>query len=156
MEHYLADWRAARPDLDLDALEIISRLSHTARLVEAMAEGIARAHGMKLGEALVLLALLRNGGKPMTPGELGRAVWVTSGGMTYRIDKLERPGLLQREQDQADRRLVRIGLTPAGRLTADSIQTQINAMQAKAVQALSARDRKVVTAAMETIRRDVQ
>jgi DNA-binding MarR family transcriptional regulator len=47
--------------------------------------------------------------------DLSRRLLVTSGNLTGIVDRLEREGLVQREPDAVDRRIVRIHLTPKGR-----------------------------------------
>jgi DNA-binding MarR family transcriptional regulator len=48
----------------------------------------------------------------MTAGELARAAGLTSGAVTAVIDRLERAGMAKRVADPADRRRVRIEVTP--------------------------------------------
>jgi DNA-binding MarR family transcriptional regulator len=48
----------------------------------------------------------------MTAGELARAAGLTSGAVTAVIDRLERVGMARRVADPADRRRVRIEVTP--------------------------------------------
>ena len=50
----------------------------------------------------------------MSPTRLGRALLLSSAGITSRIDRLERRGLLVRHPDADDRRGVLIGLTEKG------------------------------------------
>lgn len=50
----------------------------------------------------------------LTMGELARRVAVTEKTITGIVDRLERDGHLARERDAADRRVVRVRLTPAG------------------------------------------
>jgi MarR family 2-MHQ and catechol resistance regulon transcriptional repressor len=52
---------------------------------------------------------------PLTQRELGRKVLTSAGNMTDVMDKLERRGLVRRARSVADRRAVRVELTPAGR-----------------------------------------
>lgn len=70
-------------------------------------------HGLSLTEFGVLEALLHKG--PLPIGEIGSTVLLTSGSMTYVIDKLERRGLLQRRRSEEDRRVQFADLTPEGR-----------------------------------------
>jgi DNA-binding MarR family transcriptional regulator len=48
----------------------------------------------------------------MTAGELARAAGLTTGAVTAVIDRLERAGIARRVADPADRRRVRIEVTP--------------------------------------------
>jgi DNA-binding MarR family transcriptional regulator len=48
----------------------------------------------------------------MTAGELARAAGLTTGAVTAVVDRLERAGLSRRVADPADRRRVRIEVTP--------------------------------------------
>jgi DNA-binding MarR family transcriptional regulator len=48
----------------------------------------------------------------MTAGELARAAGLTTGAVTAVVDRLERAGLARRVADPADRRRVRIEVTP--------------------------------------------
>jgi DNA-binding MarR family transcriptional regulator len=59
-----------------------------------------------------LLALGHEG--PLTMGELARRAAVTEKTTTGLVDRLERDGLVQRLRDEADRRVVRVRLTPHG------------------------------------------
>jgi DNA-binding MarR family transcriptional regulator len=78
-----------------------------------IAEEIGR-FGLKVGEFDVLAAL-RRAGTSVTPTELYRSLMLSSGGMTHRIDRLESAGLVERREDERDRRGYRIALTRKGR-----------------------------------------
>jgi DNA-binding MarR family transcriptional regulator len=68
-----------------------------------------------------VLATLRRSGEPymLSPTELYEAAMISSGGMTNRIDRLERAGLVERRSDPNDRRGKLIALTDAGRRVID-------------------------------------
>ncbi|MBI1881639.1 MAG: MarR family transcriptional regulator [Chloroflexi bacterium] len=51
---------------------------------------------------------------PMCPGELSTKLLKSGGNMTLVIDNLEKQGLVQRERDSEDRRMIIVSLTPAG------------------------------------------
>jgi MarR family 2-MHQ and catechol resistance regulon transcriptional repressor len=61
----------------------------------------------------VLEALYHLG--PMCPGELSTKLLKSGGNITLVIDNLEKQGLVQRERDTHDRRMITVSLTPAGR-----------------------------------------
>jgi MarR family 2-MHQ and catechol resistance regulon transcriptional repressor len=52
---------------------------------------------------------------PMCPGELSMKLLKSGGNITLVIDNLEKQGLVQRERDIHDRRMITVSLTPAGR-----------------------------------------
>ncbi|MGW4897195.1 MarR family winged helix-turn-helix transcriptional regulator [Kitasatospora sp. NPDC004240] len=118
-----AQWRRERPDLTqgLHAMEAFGRIY---RLSRAMGDRMERAYapfGIGRGEFDVL-ATLRRCGEPYTlsPRELTATLMLTTGGMTGRLDKLERAGMVTRSPDPGDRRGLRITLTPEGRTTVDA------------------------------------
>ncbi|MEV4229409.1 MarR family transcriptional regulator [Streptomyces bobili] len=108
-------WAAERPDLDTTAMEVFGRVS---RLARAMGDRMEKAYaglGISRGEFDVL-ATLRRSGEPYTlsPRQLSATLMLTTGGMTGRLDKLERAGLLRRSPDPHDRRGLRVTLTEQG------------------------------------------
>ncbi|MFL5520722.1 MAG: MarR family winged helix-turn-helix transcriptional regulator, partial [Gemmatimonadales bacterium] len=80
-----------------------------ARAVEA---DIAR-HGLTTTEFGILEALHHKG--PLLLGEIQRKVLVTSGGITYLVDRLVAKGLVKREPSPDDRRARYAVLTPEGK-----------------------------------------
>jgi DNA-binding MarR family transcriptional regulator len=115
VEDILEQWKRLRPDLDLQAMGIIGRIGRFAAIgSRQIAAGLER-HGLQIGEFDVLAALWRSG-EPyrLTPGQLSRAMMLSSGAMTNRLDRLEAAGLIRREDDPQDRRGIRVALTPAG------------------------------------------
>lgn len=110
-------WRLERPDLDdLLPMEVFGRIY---RISAAMGDRMEKAYsrfGIGRGEFDVL-ATLRRSGEPftLTPKQLSDTLMLTTGGMTGRLDKLEKAGLITRTPDATDRRSLQAGLTPAGR-----------------------------------------
>jgi MarR family transcriptional regulator, 2-MHQ and catechol-resistance regulon repressor len=76
-----------------------------------VAEDIAR-HGLTVTEFGILEALHHKG--PLLLGEIQRKVLVTSGGITYLVDRLVEKGLVRREECPTDRRARFAVLTPEG------------------------------------------
>ncbi|TFH59113.1 MAG: MarR family transcriptional regulator [Gemmatimonadales bacterium] len=68
--------------------------------------------GLTRGELGVLDALYFKG--PLLVGEIQRKLLVSSGGMTYLIDRLEERGHVERRRAPEDRRSVYAALTPEG------------------------------------------
>jgi len=73
-----------------------------------------------------VLATLRRGGEPFerSAGDLAEHTLVTTGGMTKRIDRLERAGLVERRRDAHDGRGRVVALTARGREVIDAAYTE--------------------------------
>jgi DNA-binding MarR family transcriptional regulator len=77
--------------------------------------------GLTLPQFDVLAELSRAKGEGFTFVELSRLLLVTSGNLTGIVDRLQAEGLVRRQTDVRDRRLVRIVLTKKGRRLAQDI-----------------------------------
>jgi DNA-binding MarR family transcriptional regulator len=121
VDRLVAAWRRERPDLDVEPLEVLSRVSRLARHLDRARRTAFAQHGLEPWEFDVLTALRRAGAPyQLSPGQLLTQTLVTSGTMTNRIDRLAKKDLVQRLPDPADRRGVLVRLTGAGRDRADS------------------------------------
>jgi DNA-binding MarR family transcriptional regulator len=113
-------WRHERPDLDLQPMEVLSRLTRLGHHLDRARRLAFAEHDLESWEFDVLAALRRAGAPyELSPGRLLRETLVTSGTMTNRVDRLERRGLVVRLPDPGDRRGVLVRLTDAGRTTVD-------------------------------------
>ncbi len=113
-------WSRERSDLDLAPVEVFSRISRLARLLDRARRAAFAAHRIETWEFDVLSAL-RRAGRPyqLTPGALLRQTMVTSGTMTNRVDRLAQRGFVERSPDPSDRRGVLVRLTSTGKTTVD-------------------------------------
>jgi DNA-binding MarR family transcriptional regulator len=126
VDELVAAWRAQRPDLDVEPMQVLSRVSRLARHLDIARRGAFASHGLEAWEFDVLSAL-RRAGPPfqLTPGVLLRATLVTSGTMTNRIDRLAAAGLVHREPDPRDRRGVLVTLSERGKAAVDAALTDL-------------------------------
>ncbi|MFI6279574.1 MarR family winged helix-turn-helix transcriptional regulator [Streptomyces sp. NPDC050988] len=108
-------WAAVRPDLDTAAMEVFGRVFRLSRAMGDRMEKTYARLGISRGEFDVL-ATLRRSGAPyaLSPRQLSATLMLTTGGMTGRLDKLERAGLLRRSPDPHDRRALQVTLTDKG------------------------------------------
>ncbi len=67
----------------------------------------------------VLEALYHIG--PMTAGEVSQKILKSGGNLTLVIDNLERDGLVRRERDGKDRRVIHVHLTEAGKRKVEAV-----------------------------------
>ena len=117
----VAAWRHERPDLEVEPLQVLSRVARLADVLDDRRAASFVEHGLQ-GYEFDVLSTLRRSGSPfeLTAGELAALTHVTSGTMTSRVDRLTARGLVERHQDPADGRLVRVRLTPEGRERVDA------------------------------------
>ncbi|WAU79623.1 MarR family transcriptional regulator [Streptomyces sp. Qhu-G9] len=130
-------WAVVRPDLDTAAMEVFGRVFRLSRAMgDRMEKSYARL-GISRGE-FDALATLRRSGAPFTlsPRQLSASVMLTTGGMTGRLDKLERAGLVRRSPDPHDRRALQVTLTDKGLTLVDEAVGAGLAVQTEALSAL--------------------
>jgi MarR family 2-MHQ and catechol resistance regulon transcriptional repressor len=101
--------RTAREDV---ALKLTVVLTKAQAAIQGRAAAHAAAHGLTLGEFAVLEALYHKGN--LLLGELQRKLLVSTGGITYLVDRLEGKGLVRRLECATDRRARYASLTPQG------------------------------------------
>jgi DNA-binding MarR family transcriptional regulator len=116
VDEIVAAWRRERPDLDVEPLQILSRVSRLAAVLDVRRADAFVESGLQ-GHEFDVLSVLRRNGEPFerTAGELAALTHVTSGTMTSRLDRLVARGFVTRHPDPTDGRIVRVRLTPAGR-----------------------------------------
>jgi DNA-binding MarR family transcriptional regulator len=147
VDRILEQWRRERPDLDVEPMGLLGRLSrlrtHLSREVERTFQGLGLTSA-----SFDVLATLRRSGPPyrLSPGDLLATMMITSGTMTNRIDQLEKAGLVERLTNPDDRRSVLISLTPQGLDLVDRAVTVHVANQHRLTELLPAEDRKALDA----------
>lgn len=111
----LAEWMAELPGVDPRIEAARQRIAGLARLLQRGLERIAPTHELSLGD-WEALAVLQRSGPPYerTPNEISRAIGVTSGTMSVRIERLAHAGLVERGPSRTDRRSRPIRLTKRG------------------------------------------
>ncbi|MES5821060.1 MarR family transcriptional regulator [Streptomyces sp. RG80] len=134
----IEQWGTVRPDLDTRAMEVFGRIFRLSRAMGDRMEKAYVPYGISRGEFDVL-ATLRRAGEPYTlsPRQLSGTLMLTTGGMTGRLDKLERAGLLRRSPDPHDRRGLQVTLTDKGLTTLDEAVGAGLAAETEAMSVLS-------------------
>ena len=85
IDHLLAAWRQARPDLDPEPLSLVGRVIVLAQHLEESVGTVLLKHGLTLGQSDILATLRRHSPKGgLTPSDLLGSVMLSSGGMTPR------------------------------------------------------------------------
>lgn len=142
VDRIIAAWRRERPDLDVDPLEVLSRVSRLSRHLDR-ARGAAFTEHRLEGWEFDVLVVLRRAGAPyeLSPGQLVTQTLVTSGTMTNRVDRLTARGLVERLPDPRDRRGVIVRLTAVGRESVDDAFAGLLARERNLLAGLDDRER---------------
>ncbi|WP_433367278.1 MarR family winged helix-turn-helix transcriptional regulator [Streptosporangium sp. CA-115845] len=148
----VAAWNQERPDLDVEPLQVLSRVSRLARHLDRARRAAFAEHDLETWEFDVLTAL-RRAGEPyqMSPGALLRATLVTSGTMTNRIDRLAAAGLVRRRPDPEDRRGVLVSLTDAGRTRVDDAFADLLRRERELLASLQEREQQALSDLLRTL-----
>jgi DNA-binding MarR family transcriptional regulator len=108
-------WAEELPDLDTTPMSILGRIYRISNLVRPSIEATFSEFDLDRGEFDVI-ATIRRAGPPyrMIPTELYSLLMISSGGLTHRLDRLEKSGLIRRERSAGDKRSFEVALTEDG------------------------------------------
>jgi DNA-binding MarR family transcriptional regulator len=150
-------WQRERPDLDASPMHVLSRLDRVAGVLATRRAAVFAGYELRAHEFDVL-AVLRRSGAPfeLTAGELAARTYVTSGTMTSRLDGLSERGLITRQSDPVDGRLVRVTLTADGRARVDAALAGLLAAERELLGPLHADDRDSLAATLRALLAAVQ
>ena len=157
VDDLVAAWRRERADLDLAPVEVFSRISRLARLLDLARREAFIGQGMEQWEFDVLSAL-RRAGKPyrLNPAQLLKETMVTSGTMTNRVDRLSTRGYVDRSPDPDDRRGVLVGLTGQGKQAVDAAFEALIERERELLADLSAADRRTLARLLKDLMRPLR
>jgi DNA-binding MarR family transcriptional regulator len=142
VDRLVAAWHRERPDLDVEPMQVLSRITRLARHLDRARRAAFANHELEPWEFDVLAALRRSGVPyELSPGRLLRETMVTSGTMTNRVDRLETKGLVERLPDPGDRRGVRVRLTDRGRHAVDDALGELLEQERTLLVSLNTTDR---------------
>jgi DNA-binding MarR family transcriptional regulator len=96
-------------------IEAHLNLARTADTIARLADAILKPHDLSATTYNVLRILRGAGAEGLPVGEIGGRLVSREPDVTRLIDRLERRGLVERGRDDADRRVVRVSATAAGR-----------------------------------------
>jgi DNA-binding MarR family transcriptional regulator len=120
IDETIQTWVEQRPDLDFASMSVSLKLTSVVRAVSYEIARQLEETGINLGEFDVLATLRRHGrGAKLTPKEIAAATFVTPSGLTSRLARLEKMGLITREADPSDGRGALIKITATGKRLAD-------------------------------------
>lgn len=149
----IEQWARERPDLPSLPMAVLGRLLEAAeRVMRDHMDPVFVEGGLQWGEFDVLATLRRSGAPYMlSPTRLYEAAMISSGGMTARLDRLERAGLVQRHPDPKDRRGKLIGLTERGRQLIDEMIGRHVANEQRILAPLTAAEQEQLAALLQKL-----
>lgn len=122
-----AQWAEQRPDINTSPMTVLGRVSRIAHLTGPVISVSMEKYGLDRGEFDVLAAL-RRAGPPFTlsPTDLYTSLMLSSGGLSNRLRRMERKGLVLRSENITDGRSQLVELSKEGlKLVDDAFQSDM-------------------------------
>ena len=123
----------------------------TARSLEARLEEALGNVGLSLAWYGVLGHLVQ-AREPLTLSELATRISCVRSNVTQLVDRLEAEGLVKREDDRDDRRIIRASLTPQGRERHRAGEKQLALVQATFAASLSEADHNALAQVLTALK----
>ena len=117
-------------------------------LIDLASADVAR-HGLTIAEFAIMEALYHKG--PMLLGEIQRRILVSSGGITFLVDRLEQKGLVERQECEEDRRARYASLQPDGERLMRRIFPDHASLIAQACSSLTEKEKRDATNLLKTL-----
>ena len=142
---------APRSEAQATALKLWVVLARAMSSVQAHLHESVTRHDLTLTEFAILEVLYHKG--PLLLGEVQRRILVSSGGVTYLVDRLTQKGLVERRDCPQDRRARYAALTPAGEALIERVFPEHAACIEKAVSGLTLEEQQTATELLRTLGR---
>jgi len=110
----------------------------------------SQGHNPNSSDFRVMGILMRQGPLPMS--RIGEWLGISKPNMTSVIDRLIIEGWVERRQDQKDRRIIEVGLTPQGKMYVEERWKEARESARKKLSTLSEEERKTLYTSLESIR----
>jgi DNA-binding MarR family transcriptional regulator len=148
----LAQEIGKRDPFDLPQREAMLNVLRTAARLSEPFERYFRTEGLS-GPLFNILRILAGRGPEGLPSmEIGAQMIAPAPDVTRLVDRLVRLGLAERRSHSADRRVVRVAITEAGRATLERINPAVARLHVEALAGLDAGELETVNRLMEKAR----
>jgi MarR family transcriptional regulator, 2-MHQ and catechol-resistance regulon repressor len=126
-----------------DSLDLYIALSRASEWVNAHGDRDIRNYGLNRTEFGVLELLYHKGAQPIQ--QIGGKVLMSSGNITYVVDKLEKKEYVKRKTSTEDRRLVFAEITEKGKEFIEEVFPKHTEVIEKAVAGLTSEEKKIAS-----------
>lgn len=123
------------------SLKLFTVLARTHNTLMEIDRRDIRKYGLNQTEFAVLELLYHKGSHPLQ--QIGEKILVTSGSITYVVNKLEKKGLLERKTCEEDRRIIYAALTEKGQSFLDEIFPQHAETLSRAFRGLTTEEKQL-------------
>ncbi|MEO3473434.1 MarR family transcriptional regulator [Roseomonas sp. CAU 1739] len=142
VEQRRSQWRRELPEVDTIGMAVLGRARLATILARGPIERVFARHGLDTGEFDVVSTLLRSGPPyRLRPTELYNALMISSGGLTDRLNRLQKAGLIARRRSEEDARSLLVELTAKGRAVAEAAFREDMALEAQLLEGLTQEER---------------
>jgi DNA-binding MarR family transcriptional regulator len=145
-------WESVDKDVMHESNWIFLRLYKLSREIETFHCKVVKEFGITFADYDLLITLFKKG-EPYTlsPTQLFKELLVTSGTMTYQVDKLVSKKLIKRLKNPSDRRSVVIHLTSQGLEKIKSMYKELPKSRKKFLKDMSLNDQKTLNGFLRDI-----
>jgi DNA-binding MarR family transcriptional regulator len=130
-------------------LRILKALRQIIRAIDIHSRKLVTNHKITVPQLVCLLTIIEN--ESITVTEIGLKVYLSASTVIGILDRLEKNGLIQRERDTKDRRLVNVIATPKGYKVATTAPSPLQETFAKAIKELPEDEQLGIVLSLEQI-----
>jgi DNA-binding MarR family transcriptional regulator len=110
--------------------------------------------GVSMPQMYILITLLERG--PTTVSELASLLSISAPSASSIVDRMEEHGMVTRERDEIDRRIVHVSISPKGRGMVDDMMGMRREFTSRLLESMSDDDLDHVVRAVEAVRRALE
>jgi DNA-binding MarR family transcriptional regulator len=131
--------------------KIVTLIRQNVRLWALHTRELSRNYDLSVSQLLCLQTLHENG--RMSMSDIAESIMVNVSTVTGIVDRLERKGLIERQRETTDRRVITIALTEKGTSLAENSPPAVHHKIVRTVQMLSEAEREEVFDALDSVSR---
>ncbi|MCG3110002.1 Transcriptional regulator SlyA [Metallosphaera sp. J1] len=129
-------------------VEVLVRISRVYRAVKREFNRRLESHGLNYIDFLILMTVKES---PKSMVYLAKEVLMTQAGITAAIDRLEEKGLVKRERDREDRRIINVQITDLGVKATEEAMQIYEEMASELMKDLSVEEKERLIALLDLV-----